>query len=73
MTSGPLFINPFSVILFSSFLLHCRFIYPEDLMRFMREDEAIKTINLFEGASDSGKISKSALKNWVVRINAYDA
>lgn len=47
----------------------CRFIYPEDLMRFMREDEAIKTINLFEGASDSGKISKSALKNWVV--NAF--
>lgn len=40
-------------------------------MRFMREDEAIKTINLFEGASDTGKISKSALKNWVVRINKH--
>ena len=47
----------------------CRFIHPEDLMRFMREDEAIKTLNLFEGASDSGRISKSALKNWVV--NAF--
>ncbi|CAJ2630921.1 unnamed protein product [Trifolium pratense] len=47
----------------------CRFIYPEDLMRFMREDEAIKTINLFEGAIDTGRISKSALKNWVV--NAF--
>ncbi|KAK2356071.1 mechanosensitive ion channel protein [Trifolium repens] len=47
----------------------CRFIYPEDLMRFMREDEAIKTINLFEGALDTGRISKSALKNWVV--NAF--
>lgn len=34
----------------------------------MREDEAEKTLNLFEGASESGKISKSALKNWVVRI-----
>ncbi|XP_061337451.1 mechanosensitive ion channel protein 6-like isoform X2 [Gastrolobium bilobum] len=47
----------------------CRYIFPEDLMRFMREDEAAKTMNLFEGASDSGKISKSALKNWVV--NAF--
>ncbi|CAJ1974758.1 unnamed protein product [Sphenostylis stenocarpa] len=47
----------------------CRFIYPDDLMRFMQEDEAAKTMNLFEGASDSGKISKAALKNWVV--NAF--
>ncbi|KAK2458963.1 mechanosensitive ion channel protein [Trifolium repens] len=47
----------------------CRFIHPEDLMRFMREDEAIKTISLFEGALDTGRISKSALKNWVV--NAF--
>ncbi|KAL2323972.1 hypothetical protein Fmac_023030 [Flemingia macrophylla] len=47
----------------------CRFIYPEDLLRFMREDEAAKTMNLFEGAVDAGRISKSALKNWVV--NAF--
>ncbi|KAK7280608.1 hypothetical protein RJT34_25673 [Clitoria ternatea] len=47
----------------------CRYIYPEDLMRFMQEDEATKTMSLFEGASDTGKISKSALKNWVV--NAF--
>ncbi|XP_028797637.1 mechanosensitive ion channel protein 6-like [Neltuma alba] len=47
----------------------CRFIYLEDLMRFMREDEAEKTMDLFEGASESGKISKSSLKNWVV--NAF--
>ncbi|XP_027366260.1 mechanosensitive ion channel protein 6-like isoform X1 [Abrus precatorius] len=47
----------------------CRYIYPEDLMRFMREDEAAKTMNLFEGATDTGRISKSALKNWVV--NAF--
>ncbi|KAI4297810.1 hypothetical protein L6164_037675 [Bauhinia variegata] len=46
-----------------------RCIYLEDLMRFMRDDEAVKAMNLFEGASDSGKISKSALKNWVV--NAF--
>ncbi|KAL5984065.1 hypothetical protein ACLOJK_018167 [Asimina triloba] len=38
----------------------------EDLMRFMREDEALKTLSLFEGASENKRISKSALKNWVV-------
>lgn len=38
-------------------------------MRFMREDEAAKTMNLFEGAAEAGKISKSSLKNWVV--NAF--
>ncbi|KAE9611562.1 hypothetical protein Lal_00011926 [Lupinus albus] len=47
----------------------CRYIRMDDLMRFMREDEVEKTFSLFEGASDSGKISKSALKNWVV--NAF--
>ena len=36
-------------------------------MRFMGEVEALKTISLFEGASETGKISKPALKNWVVR------
>ncbi|KAE9609497.1 hypothetical protein Lal_00020250 [Lupinus albus] len=46
-----------------------RYIYLEDLMHFMLEDEAIKTMNLFEGASETSKISKSALKNWVV--NAF--
>ena len=35
-------------------------------MRFMREDEALKTIRLFEGASESKGISKRALKNCVV-------
>lgn len=40
----------------------------EDIERFMREDEAEKTITLFEGALESKKISKKALKNWVVSI-----
>lgn len=35
-------------------------------MRFMREDEAIKAMGLFEGAKDNKRISKTALKNWVV-------
>ncbi|WCJ32323.1 Mechanosensitive ion channel family protein [Euphorbia peplus] len=46
-----------------------RYIYLEDLMRFMEEDEAIKTLSMFAGASESNKISKSCLKNWVV--NAF--
>ncbi|XVF00829.1 hypothetical protein REPUB_Repub04eG0035800 [Reevesia pubescens] len=46
-----------------------KFIYLEDLMRFMREDEALRTMSLFEGASEKRRISKSSLKNWV--LNAY--
>ncbi|KDP27663.1 hypothetical protein JCGZ_19555 [Jatropha curcas] len=46
-----------------------RYIYLEDIMRFMQDDEAIKTMGLFEGASESKKISKKCLKNWVV--NAF--
>uniref|UniRef100_A0A7N0U612 Mechanosensitive ion channel protein n=1 Tax=Kalanchoe fedtschenkoi TaxID=63787 RepID=A0A7N0U612_KALFE len=46
-----------------------KFIYLEDLMRFMQRDEAEKTLNLFEGASEAGKISKACLRNWVV--NAF--
>ncbi|CAK9178370.1 unnamed protein product [Ilex paraguariensis] len=40
-------------------------IYLNDLMRFMRDDEALKTLHLFEGASESKGISKRVLKNWV--------
>ncbi|KAJ7978663.1 Mechanosensitive ion channel protein [Quillaja saponaria] len=46
-----------------------RYIYLEDLMRFMREDEVCKTLSLFEGATETRRISKSSLKNWVV--NAF--
>ncbi|XP_043713671.1 mechanosensitive ion channel protein 6-like isoform X3 [Telopea speciosissima] len=46
-----------------------KYIYLEDLMRFMREDEAVKTMSLFEGAKDNKRISKFSLKNWVV--NAF--
>lgn len=47
----------------------CRYIYLDDIMRFMQDDEAAKTMSLFEGASESKKISKKCLKNWVV--NAF--
>ncbi|KAK0581775.1 hypothetical protein LWI29_017782 [Acer saccharum] len=46
-----------------------KYIYFDDLLRFMEEDEALKTMSLFEGAAEHRRISKSSLKNWVV--NAF--
>ncbi|KAF5745794.1 mechanosensitive ion channel protein 6-like [Tripterygium wilfordii] len=46
-----------------------KYIYLVDLMRFLGEDEARKSLSLFEGALESKRISKSSLKNWVV--NAF--
>ncbi|KAJ6301655.1 hypothetical protein OIU77_015880 [Salix suchowensis] len=46
-----------------------RYIYLDDIMRFMQEDEASKVTSLIDGASESNKISKKCLKNWVV--NAF--
>ncbi|XP_047309749.1 mechanosensitive ion channel protein 6-like [Impatiens glandulifera] len=46
-----------------------KFIYLENLLRFMAENEAVKTIVLMSGSPETEKISKSALKNWVV--NAF--
>ncbi|KAE8703330.1 protein ROOT INITIATION DEFECTIVE 3-like [Hibiscus syriacus] len=45
------------------------FIYLEDIERFLQEDEALKAMSFFEDASESRRISKKALKNWVV--NAF--
>lgn len=50
------------------YLIIIRYITQEDLMRFLREDEASKTMHLFEGASEGKGISKRALKNWVVNV-----
>ncbi|KAI8549002.1 hypothetical protein RHMOL_Rhmol07G0317200 [Rhododendron molle] len=41
-------------------------IYMEDLLHFLREDEASKTMTLLQGASERKDISKRTLKNWVV-------
>ncbi|KAL8139369.1 hypothetical protein V2J09_005390 [Rumex salicifolius] len=46
-----------------------RFIYSEDLLRFLQEGEVLKTLSMFEKGIESERISKSALKNWVV--NAF--
>ncbi|KDP35425.1 hypothetical protein JCGZ_10808 [Jatropha curcas] len=44
-----------------------RYIEEEDLMRFLRKIEIHTIFPLFQGALETGKISKSAFKNWVVR------
>uniref|UniRef100_A0ACD5YEJ7 Uncharacterized protein n=1 Tax=Avena sativa TaxID=4498 RepID=A0ACD5YEJ7_AVESA len=44
-------------------------IYLSDLMRFMRQEEAMKAMDLFEGAQEDNRVSKRSLKNWVV--NAF--
>ncbi|XP_051188326.1 mechanosensitive ion channel protein 4 [Lolium perenne] len=44
-------------------------IYLSDLMRFMRQEEALKAMDLFEGAQEQNRVSKRSLKNWVV--NAF--
>ncbi|EPS67679.1 hypothetical protein M569_07093 [Genlisea aurea] len=43
-----------------------KFIYLDDLRRFLVEEEALKTLNLVEGSSESERISKTSLKSWVV-------
>ncbi|PWA96451.1 mechanosensitive channel of small conductance-like 6 [Artemisia annua] len=44
-------------------------IYLHDLMRFLREDQAVKTMSLLAGTPGDEKASKGALKAWVV--NAF--
>ncbi|KAL9224226.1 hypothetical protein vseg_000286 [Gypsophila vaccaria] len=46
-----------------------KYIDEEDLLRFMRLDEVHEVFHSFEGAVETGKINKSALRKWVV--NAY--
>ncbi|KAL3597539.1 hypothetical protein D5086_009176, partial [Populus alba] len=41
----------------------------KDLMRFLEEDQAFKTMSFFEEESETSRIGKSSLKNWVV--NAF--
>ncbi|KAL8166576.1 hypothetical protein V2J09_008075 [Rumex salicifolius] len=45
------------------------YIEEEDLLRFMKKEEADNVLPLFEGATETGKIKRSALTKWVV--NAY--
>ncbi|KAK4798267.1 hypothetical protein SAY86_030593 [Trapa natans] len=43
-----------------------KYIYLGDLMRFMTEDEALRTMYLCEGSADNKRISKRCLKNWLI-------
>ncbi|KAF5938960.1 hypothetical protein HYC85_023219 [Camellia sinensis] len=44
-----------------------KYIEEEDLMRFLTRVEIHTIFPLFEGALETGKITKSAFRNWVVR------
>ncbi|KAK9144159.1 hypothetical protein Sjap_004062 [Stephania japonica] len=44
-----------------------KYIEEEDLLRFLRWEEIHTIFPLFEGAIETGHISKSAFRNWVVR------
>jgi hypothetical protein len=35
----------------------------------MRQEEALKAMDLFEGAQEHNRVSKRSLKNWVVNIS----
>ncbi|XP_059634775.1 mechanosensitive ion channel protein 10-like isoform X2 [Cornus florida] len=45
-----------------------KYIDEEDLLRFMKKEEVDNVLPLFEGAAETGKIKKSALKHWVVSV-----
>lgn len=44
----------------------CRYIEEDDLMRFLKRVEIHTIFPLFEGSLETGRISKSSFKNWVV-------
>ncbi|OAY68002.1 Mechanosensitive ion channel protein 10 [Ananas comosus] len=44
-----------------------KYIDEEDLMRFLSKEEVESVLPMFEGAAETRKIKKSALKNWVVK------
>ncbi|KAI0499411.1 hypothetical protein KFK09_020314 [Dendrobium nobile] len=44
-----------------------KYIYEDDLRRFLTEEEVQTIFPMFEGALDTGRIKKSAFRNWVVR------
>ncbi|XP_038985437.1 mechanosensitive ion channel protein 10-like [Phoenix dactylifera] len=46
----------------------CKYIDAEDLLRFLSKEEVEIVLPLFEGAAETGRIKKSALRNWVVKI-----
>ncbi|EOY10330.1 Mechanosensitive channel of small conductance-like 10 isoform 2 [Theobroma cacao] len=45
-----------------------KYIDEEDLLRFLISEEVHTIVPLFEGALETGKISKSSFRNWVVQM-----
>ena len=45
---------------------NCRYIEEEDLRKFLTEEEVQTIFPLFDGALETGKIKKSAFRDWVV-------
>ncbi|XP_047333961.1 mechanosensitive ion channel protein 10-like [Impatiens glandulifera] len=45
-----------------------KYIEEEDLLRFMRKEEADNVLHFFEGAVATGRIPKSSWKTWVVNV-----
>ncbi|OVA17532.1 Mechanosensitive ion channel MscS [Macleaya cordata] len=45
-----------------------KYIYEDDLQRFLSKEEVANVFPLFEGAVEAGKIKKSMLRNWVVKV-----
>ncbi|KAJ0788331.1 putative mechanosensitive ion channel MscS, LSM domain superfamily [Helianthus annuus] len=44
------------------------YIYLDDLMRFLRKDEAVKTMSLLVASSEDERVDRTALNNWVVSV-----
>ncbi|KAM0974934.1 mechanosensitive ion channel protein 10-like isoform X1 [Malus sylvestris] len=45
-----------------------KYIEEDDLLRFMKKEEVDIVLPLFEGAAETGKIKRKALKNWLVNV-----
>ncbi|XP_057506792.1 mechanosensitive ion channel protein 10-like [Actinidia eriantha] len=45
-----------------------KYIDEEDLLHFMKKEEVDNVLPLIEGATETGKIKKSSLRNWVVNV-----
>jgi hypothetical protein len=54
------------VDIFFPFLNVLRYIEEEDLLKFLKTVEVHSIFPLFEGAVETGKITKSSFRNWVV-------
>ncbi|XP_021901979.1 mechanosensitive ion channel protein 10-like, partial [Carica papaya] len=45
-----------------------RYIEEDDLLRFMEKEKVDRVFQLFEGAAESKKMKRKALKNWLVNV-----